>query len=199
MYDRVTPTPYPLPYPAAYPPAPPVTPPAPQTWTPRCAHRHAVCRVCNTILLALSTVPDTVRLTRYFTDDMPLSATQTLRTPPPQSNRGRRADDVTSCAALSWLHASFAGLRGHRGTLPLRTNIPLSCRACGCHVASLALLSPVVMPGDAGEGEHSCVQLSFAPWAVSLSDAYGREISAAAEACGFWNVTPPPYAGRPVG
>lgn len=51
--------------------------------------------------------------------------------------------------------------------------------------------------GEERNGRYSCAYLTFRKWAVSFSDAYGREILAAAEAQGFWNFTPAPYAARP--
>lgn len=105
--------------------------------------------------------------------------------------------------------------------------IPMACRGCGTPAATLIVTfdiadaeqsiseerrkaSHIIINQrehsrhngignckNSGNAKKSCVRLKFKAWAVSLSDAYGREISAAAEANGFWNHTPAPFAGRP--
>lgn len=198
---------YPLPYPASYPPAPLPQPPACQPWTPDRPHRYVVCRHCNTILITLINLPATVSVTRHFSDDVPAALSQTFVTPH-RRNRIHQAD------ALMWIRRSFSGLYSYR---PKKSDtsysdIPLACRACQQPVAKLLLLFTVADDFDAGSTStpsklraimdarvpHSHAKLSFLSAAVSLSDAYGRHISAAAEARGFWSVTPAPYAGRPM-
>lgn len=186
---------YPLPYPVAYPPEPPATLPPPQEWAPEQPHRYVVCRACNTILLSLQSLPSSIRLIRQFNDAVPLTACQTFRTP----------DNVRvqHSADLAWIRRAFSGLYSHREDNDNANDarrgqsfIPLACRGCRQVVANALLLLRVAGVAAAPDVPHSCVHLSFRMWAISLSDAYGREITAAAEARGFWNVTPAPYAGR---
>lgn len=196
-YRRPRPSFYPMPYPLSYPPSLPSTRPASQSWSHERPHRYVVCRWCDTILLCLGNLPTSVLITRHFTDDIPASMSQIFEAPDDRTK-------IHHADALMWLRRPFAGLfRYDASADTTQSTIPLACRACGRPCATLVVIFIV---GDAASEENnqtstsskSCVRVMFKPWSISLSDAYGREISAAAEANGFWNHTPAPFAGRPL-
>lgn len=216
------PSPYPLPYPAAYPPFAPHVTPASQALSLDRPHRYVVCRTCSTIILVLRNLPTSVSITRHFSDATPVSATQTFRTP---SNPGSLRPSIHKADALAWLRKPFSGLLSYNDSADQHSSrIPLACRTChDPDFATLLLVFDVVQHpeekplrkvsadsipdshhedavrhgrGENGTGQYSCAYLTFRNWAVLFSDAYGREILAAAEAQGFWNFTPAPYAAR---
>lgn len=187
-YERPRASFYPLPYPVAYPPCAPVTQPSSQLWSAERPHRYVVCRSCNTILVCLGNLPTMVRVTRHFTDDTPVSMTQTFIVP--------SGIPLHHADALAWLRRPFSGLYSYDAAKDKHQSlIKLACRACLQSIATLLVIFRVAIP-TLPNVPHCCVHLSFRNWTVSLSDAYGREISAAAEAQGFWNITPAPYAAR---
>lgn len=220
-YQRPTPSFYPMPYPLSYPPSLPAIPPASQSWSLDRPHRYVVCRICDTILLCLTNLPTTVHITRHFTDDIPVSISQVFLCPP-NPTKVHHAD-----ALMWLRRPFAGLFRYDASRDKAQSAIPMACRGCGTPAATLIVTFDIADAEHAineerrkaphisknqhqhssnngngngkngGNAKKSCVRLKFKAWAVFLSDAYGREISAAAEANGFWNHTPAPFAGRP--
>lgn len=196
-YQPPTPSFYPMPYPLSYPPCLPATRPASQRWSAERPHRYVVCRNCDTILLCLTNLPTSVQVTRHFSEETPLSVSQTF-----DRTQSRGKDKLHHSNALMWLRRPFSGLFRYDSSADTNQSvIPLACRACSRQTVILTLTFSV--DGDDPDNDvgsttrKSSASLAFIPRTISLSDAYGREISAAAEANGFWNHTPSPFAGRP--
>lgn len=211
---------YPLPYPPAYPPIRgPGPPPPARRWTPDLPHRYAVCRNCSTILIVLPAIPPGATVLRHFTDENPLSIVQLVPAvqPEPTSNHIVRRDStdntnktknnvsfvnsatdpgVHMSPALAWLRHPFVGFLSYDASNDTdQSVIPLACRNCRQSLASLLLLYGS-RRHDRDEQENMA-RLSFTKWAISLADAYGREIEATPELLGFWKSTPAPFAARP--
>lgn len=211
---------YPLPYPRAYPPTRgPGPPPPARRWTPDLPHRYTVCRNCSTILIVLPALPPGTTVLRHFIDENPISIFQIVPAvqPPPTDDHGEqhasavevsKAKKTDSFAgsttdppvhlspALSWLRHPFVGFLSYDASNDTEQSvIPLSCRNCRQPLASLLLVYGSQRRDH--DGQDNTARLSFTKWAVSLVDAYGREIEAAPELLGFWKSTPAPFAARP--
>lgn len=130
------------------------------------------------IVVSLTTLPRNATVTRHFSDARPLSIWQTYVV-------------GTEMQATEWVTRSLAGLRLLRGA----GCAMLRCRGCGKEMARAVVMDNVVTPGQ--EKQLCGIRMSFAPGAVLLSDAYGREIGAGAEAAGAWGGVPAPYGVWP--